>query len=86
LSAKKRIRQNIKRRERNRVRKSVLKTVTRKFTDAVSDRDVDGAKTAFSLVTRLIDKNAAKKTLHKNTAARKKSRLAKRLNKLVAVS
>ena len=84
LSAEKRIRQNEKHRERNRARKSVIKTQIRKFTDALRDRDVAQAQEQFRAVTRKLDQTAAKGPLHKNMVARKKARLAKRLNQLVA--
>ena len=84
LSAEKRIRQNEKHRERNRARKSVLKTQIRRFTDALRDRDVARAQEQFRAVTQKLDQTAAKGTLHKNMVARKKARLAKRLNQLVA--
>lgn len=82
LSAKKRIRQNAKRREQNRARKSALKTDVRKLTDAIHDKKVDEARQLLSTVTKRIDQTAAKGTMHRNTAARRKSRLAKRVNKL----
>ena len=83
LSAHKRIRQNVTRRVRNRARKSEVKTQIRKFTDALHEQDVERAQTEFRAVTRKLDQTAAKGTLHKNMAARKKARLAKRLNALV---
>ncbi len=86
LSAKKRIRQNATRRERNRARKSVIKGTVRKLDKAIHDKDVDTAQKVFREAVRKIDKTASKGTLHKNTAARKKSRLAKRLNRLTASS
>jgi len=84
LSAFKRIRQNETRRVRNRARKSEVKTQIRKFTDALRDRDLEKAQAQFRAVTRTLDQTAAKGTLHKNMAARKKARLAKRLNELAA--
>ena len=83
-SAKKRNKQNERNRIRNRARKSVVKTETRKFLDAIHAGDVPTAQAAFVRVTKKIDQVAAKGTLHKNTAARKKSRLAKRLNAATA--
>lgn len=84
LSSRKRVRQNETRRERNRARKQKVKTATRKFTDALHDGKPDEAGSAFRGLTKLIDQTAAKGTLHRNAAARRKSRLAKRLNKLAA--
>lgn len=78
--AKKRVKQNERNRIRNRARKNALKTETRKLTDAISAGKPDEARSALIAVTKRIDQVAAKGTLHKNTAARKKSRLAKLVN------
>lgn len=78
--AKKRVKQNERNRIRNRARKQELKTETRKLTDLVAGGKLDEAKAALVRVTKRIDQVAAKGTLHKNTAARKKSRLAKLVN------
>jgi small subunit ribosomal protein S20 len=86
LSAKKRIRQNETRRARNRARKSEVKGEVRKLADAMQEKDVAKAQEQFRTVVKKIDQIAVKGTLHKNTAARKKSRLAKRLNKLSTTS
>lgn len=82
-SAQKRHRQSLKRRLRNRSRKSTIKTFTKKAVEAVST----GAENAVEMQRKaesLIDKAVKGSTIHKNTAARKKSRLAKRINKLQA--
>ncbi|GGQ94632.1 30S ribosomal protein S20 [Deinococcus ruber] len=79
-SAQKRHRQSLKRRMLNRSRKSTIKTFVKKAVDAVNT----SAENATELQRRaesLIDKAAKGSTMHKNTAARKKSRLAKRINK-----
>jgi small subunit ribosomal protein S20 len=80
LSAKKRIRQSIKRRARNRFRKEQIKETVKTFSSALTAAAFDKAETALREVARRLDKVAAKGTIHKNTAARKRSRLAKRLN------
>ena len=80
LSAKKRIRQNIKNRARNRARKVLIKDQIKGFTAAVTGGDFTKAETELRQVARRLDKVAAKGTIHKNTAARKRSRLARRLN------
>jgi len=82
LSAKKRIRQNEKSRVINRARKSQIKTQIKHFTDDLKAGNVDEAAEAYRLVTKKLDKTAATSTMHKRTAARKKSRLAKKLNAL----
>lgn len=82
-SAQKRHRQSLKRRAINRSRKSTLKTFVKKAIDAAHV----GAENAAEMQRKaesLIDKAAKGSTLHRNTAARKKSRLAKRLNKEAA--
>jgi len=84
LSAKKRIRQNAKRRMINRVRKSTVKTQIKRFETALSKGDVQAAGEQFRLVAQRLDKVSSTSTMHKRTAARKKSRLAKKLNTLRA--
>lgn len=79
-SAKKRIKQNERDRGRNRARKSALKTETKKFLDAVGSGETQVATDALSTVQKTLDQVMAKGTLHKNTVARRKSRLAKQLN------
>ena len=82
LSAKKRVRQRAKRRTINRGRKSQVKTQIKHFEEAVQSGDVEAASEQYRLVVQKLDKTAAKSTMHKKTAARKKSRLAKQLNAL----
>ena len=84
LSAKKRVRQNIKARARNRARKELIKNQTKAFTAAVTSGDTGKAETELRQLVRRLDKVAVKGTIHKNTAARKRSRLTKRLNALKA--
>ncbi len=84
LSAKKRVRQNAKRRTINRARKSQVKTQIKHFEEALAAGDVEKAQQEYKLVAQKLDKTAATSTMHKNTAARKKSRLAAKLNQLAA--
>lgn len=84
LSAKKRVRQNAKRRLINRARKSQVKTQIKRFETALSSGSIEAASEQYRLVAQKLDKVAATSTMHKKTAARKKSRLAKRLNSLKA--
>ena len=84
LSAKKRVRQNTKKRTINRARKSQVKTMTKDFEAAVAAGNVGAAAEQLKVVSRKLDKTAATSTMHKRTAARKKSRLAKKLNALKA--
>ena len=84
LQSKKRIRQNAKSKTINRARKSQVKTQIKRFQEALTGGDVQAASEQYRLVVRKLDKTAAKSTMHKKTAARKKSRLAKQLNNLKA--
>jgi small subunit ribosomal protein S20 len=80
LSAKKRIRQSIKRRARNRARKELLKDQTKVFLTALAGTDMAKAETELRKTVQRLDKIASKHTIHKNTASRKRSRLTLRLN------
>ena len=80
LSAKQRIRQNAKRRARNRARKNQIRLAVRSFDETIRSGDAGKSTDALKAVIKKIDQVAAKGTLHKNTASRKKSRLQKRLN------
>lgn len=84
LSAKKRVRQNVKRRGINRSRRSQVKTQIKSFEKAVESGDVKAASEQFVLVVKKLDKAASTSAIHKKTAARNKSRLAKKLNKIKA--
>jgi small subunit ribosomal protein S20 len=75
-SAKKRVLITIKRTERNRMVKSSLRTAIRKFSESVGS---EVATDKLSMAFKALDKAATKGVIHKNTAARKKARLAKRL-------
>ena len=82
LSAKKRVRQNAKSKQINRARKSQVKTQIKHFEDDLKKGDVDAATEQLKLVAQKLDKVAATSTIHKRTAARRKSRLSRRLNDL----
>ncbi|MHC4294324.1 MAG: 30S ribosomal protein S20 [Planctomycetota bacterium] len=84
LSAKKRIRQNVKRRGRNRWRKRQIKDAVKAFDETLHEGDAEKAANLLKQCYRQIDKVAAKGTIHKNAAARQKARLTRRLNKLTA--
>jgi small subunit ribosomal protein S20 len=84
LSAKKRVRQNAKRKAISRARKSQVKTQIKRLEAAFDKGDVQAASEQLRLVAQKLDKVASTSTMHKKTAARKKSRLAKRLNALKA--
>jgi small subunit ribosomal protein S20 len=80
----KRNRTNAKRHDRNKAVKSELRTVTKKVVAAVSDGDAELAVASQREAARALDKAASKGVLHKRTVARKKSRLAKAVNKASA--
>jgi small subunit ribosomal protein S20 len=82
-SAMKQNRQSIKARAANRAKKSTIRTFTKKTLEAAKAGSADEAKTLQKTAMSLIDKAAKGSTLHKRTAARKKSRLAKSLNKVM---
>lgn len=80
LSAKKRIRQNTKRRAMNRTRRSALRTRLRKCQDALLHGTVEQTEETIRAACRLLDREADRGLIHRNQAARRKSRLMKRLN------
>ena len=81
-SAEKRIRQNLKRRIRNKMRKTRIKNLIRAFEESLKAKDLAAAEERLKLAQKIIDKTASKGTLHWKTAARKISRLYKKLNNL----
>lgn len=83
-SAKKRARQNEKRRLRNRMHKTRARTFVKKARTAIESGDVELSAEAVRAAVRELDHAASKGTIHKNNAARRKSRLMKRLAQLEA--
>lgn len=81
-SAKKRVRQNAKRQALNNWRKRRIKAQVTDFLKAVQDQDVEAAETAFRTTCGILDRVACTSTLHRNTVARRKSRLSRRLRDL----
>ncbi|MBU5451185.1 30S ribosomal protein S20 [Acetivibrio sp. MSJd-27] len=79
-SAKKRVKVIKTKTLQNQMIKSNLKTVIKKFEAAVSENNKESAAEAFNLVVKKIDQATAKGILHKNTASRKKARLAAKFN------
>ena len=82
LSAKKRIIKSEKARATNRARKSTIRTFTKKALNAAEAGDFEAAAKFEKVAQSLIDKAAKGSTLHRNTAARRKSRIAKRIAQL----
>jgi len=83
-SALKANRQNIRRREHNRQLRSRLRTALRAIRARLDAKDLDGAKAALSRTVSIVDKMATRGIIHRNTAARYKSRLAARFSKPAA--
>jgi small subunit ribosomal protein S20 len=83
-SAKKRLEISRRNRLRNMSAKSAIKTAIKKFESALTAGNQDEAMIAYKNVVKTLDKAVSKGFLHKNTAARKKSRLSKNLKKLVS--
>jgi len=81
-SAKKRVRQSLKRRSINNWRKRRVKTQIKSFMTAIQARDVAQAEAEFRKVQAVLDRVACTGTIHRNTAARRKSRLSRRLREL----
>jgi len=84
LSAKKRMRQTEKRQVRNRRIKSALRTQIRKVEVAVDSGDAEAARREYQAAVKAIDKAVTKGVLHRNTAGRRKSRLAALVNTMAA--
>ncbi|WP_022798578.1 30S ribosomal protein S20 [Thermus islandicus] len=83
LSALKRHRQSLKRRLRNKAKKSAIKTLSKKAVLLAQEGKAEEALKILRRAESLIDKAAKGSTLHKNAAARKKSRLARKVRKLL---
>jgi small subunit ribosomal protein S20 len=79
----KRNRQNEKRHARNKAVRSELKTRVKRAIGAAESGD-ENAPDAAKLAIKRLDKAASKGIIHKNAAARRKSRLQKRINKAAA--
>ncbi len=80
-SAAKRARQTVKRNETNRARRSKVRSLAKAVEVAAAGKDVGTAKTALRAAESVLARAAGRGTLHKRTAARKTSRLAKRVKK-----
>lgn len=81
-SAEKRARQDVKRREYNKSIKSRVKTSVKSVLASVNDKNGEAAQARLADTIKVIDKAAAKNVFHKNAAARKVSRLTKKVNAL----
>lgn len=74
-SAKKRLKQNEKRRAANRAGRSKLRTLIKKVDAAIQEGNPETIKGAFQTAQKALDQAAAKRLIHANAAARLKSRL-----------
>ena len=83
-SAKKRTRQNEKRRQKNQAEKSAIRTQEKKLRALVVEKKLPEAQQAQNKLISLVDKAAKKNLIHKNAAGRKKSRIANLLKKAAA--
>lgn len=81
-SSKKRNRQNTKRRARNRVHLTRSRTYVKRAQEALEAGEIEAAETAVLQASSELDHAAAKGVIHKKNAARRKSRLMKRLQAL----
>ena len=80
-SAIKRVKVTEKKRANNRIVKSGIKVSLKSFEHAIVSKDEEAISQAYKKATSTIDKAAIKGTIHKNTANRRKSRLALRINR-----
>ena len=85
-SAKKRVRQTVKRTAVNHARKSRIRSFTRKVEEALAKGDRASAEAALKMAEPEIMRGVSKGVVHKNTGRRKVSRLTKRLAKLAQSS
>jgi small subunit ribosomal protein S20 len=81
-SAKKRVKISEKKTLKNQSSVSALKTAFKKYDKAVADGNHEDALESYKVAVKKIDQAAAQGHLHKNTAARKKSQFAKKLNSM----
>ncbi|NDV92193.1 30S ribosomal protein S20 [Alteromonas sp. 345S023] len=81
-SAKKRAIQAEKRRQHNASRRSMTRTSIKKVVAAIASGDKEGAQAALAAATPILDRMATKGLIHKNKAARHKSRLAAQIKAL----
>jgi small subunit ribosomal protein S20 len=81
-SAKKRIRQNLKRRTRNQVWRTRARSYIKRARTSMSEDSQKASQEAVKVAISELDKAASKGVIHKRNAARRKSRLMKQLNKM----
>jgi small subunit ribosomal protein S20 len=79
-SAKKRMKQDARKHTANQSRKNRMKTETKKIETMIEQGDRDAVAQQLPVVFKAIDKAAKQNVIHKNTAARKKSSIARKAN------
>jgi len=80
-SAKKALRQNVKRKARNIIYKKKMRSLIKKVRVLVKENKTKEAKNLLPQVFKILDKSAKVKVIKKNTASRKKARITKLINK-----
>ena len=80
--AKKRVRQSAKRYEHNKSMRSMMRTHVKSVRYAIEKKDKEAALTAYKVAVPVLDRMAGKNIIHKNKAARYKSRLYTQINAL----
>ncbi|MBS7458903.1 30S ribosomal protein S20 [Coralloluteibacterium stylophorae] len=83
-SAKKRARQAVVRNQRNSSQRSRLRTAVKNVIKAIGANDVAGAENAYKVAEPILDRFSARGLIHKNKAARHKSRITARIKALKA--
>ena len=83
-SAKKRAKQAVVRNMRNTGQRSMLRTAVKKVLKALEANDATGAQAAFAVAQPILDRFSSRGLIHKNKAARHKSRLTARIKALKA--
>jgi len=85
-SVKKELRTAARKQERNRSTRTLSKSAIKKAEKTITDRDAEAAKKETITAISTLDKATAKRVLHRNNVARRKSRLMKKLNKAQATA
>jgi small subunit ribosomal protein S20 len=76
LSARKRVRQNLQARARNRWRLRTMREAIKTFRDKLAHGTLEDASQAMRACAKIVDRTAQKGVIHKNQAARRKSRMS----------
>ena len=85
-SAKKRAKPTVVRNARNASQRSMLRTAVKKVLKALDANDAESAKAAFAVAQPILDRYSARGLIHRNKAARHKSRLSARINAIQAAA